>query len=304
MRLPKILTTPLPSGVLALGEDQITLGLLSRRRDALLRVESAPVGGECFKPGPVGLLHVERGVLASALSALVQRTGKLPSRGSLVVPTSWVRCVQVDTGGLPRQRQEAEDVIRWRIKKLLPCRPEEVRLDFLPVGSDGRVLVTLALDRPLAVVEDTVAAAGMRLGRIEPTVLAISNLAQPAGGARLIVAAEPRSLGFAGIQDGTIVLLRQKSLPADPGRAAEFVTRELDQSLTLLQPAPDAAGSVEVLVVAYDEVQAAGVEAHLLRCGGVAVRRLAVGADRVPAGVDLTAALLGTLLACGAGREE
>lgn len=304
MRRPRILTTPLPPAVLALDEERITLGLLSRRRDTLLRVESVPVGGECFKPGPVGLLQVERGMLASALSTLVQRVVQLPSRGSLVVPTSWVRCLHVETGGLPRQRQEAEDVIRWRLKKLLPCRPEEVRLDFLPIGDDGRVLVTLALDRPLAVVEDTVAAAGMTLGRIEPTVLAISNLAQPAGGARLIVAAEPRSLGFAGIRDGAIVLLRQKSLPVDPQRAAGFVARELDQSLALLQPAPEGAGSVEILVVAYDEDLAAGVEAHLLARAEVAVRRLAVGGDRVPPGVELPAALLGTLLACGAGREE
>lgn len=302
MKLPPFLTTPLPPCVLSLADDQIVLALLSRRRDALTRVEAAPLEGVCFQHGPVGLLHVERGLLSTSLATVAGRMGKLPPRASVLVPTSWVRCVQVDVGGLPRQRQEAEDVVRWRLKKLLPCRPEEVRLDFLP-GGDGRVVVALALDRPLAAIEEVLEAAGTRVGRIEPTAVAVSNLVPSSGGSYLVVVTEPRSLGFVAVSGGAIRLLRQKGLPGEASRAAEFVAREVDQSLALLGSGPEGGQAVEVWVVAFDEELAFEVEACVAGRAGVGVRRLVVGGDRVPAGTELPGALLGTLLACGAGRE-
>jgi hypothetical protein len=303
MKLPRFLTTPLPPSVVSLGDHEIALALLSRRRDALLRVEEVPVESECFRQGPIGLLGVDRALLAAALGRLVQRVGRLPAQGTVVLPTAWVRCVQVETGGLPRHRREAEDVIRWRLKKLLPCRPEEVRLDFLPAGGDGRVMVVLALDHPLSLVEEALAAAGMKVGRIEPTVLAVTSLVPSDGLPRLIVVTEPRSLGFAAMEDGVITLLRQKGLPADPDRAASFVAREVDQSVAQIQPPSEGARPVEVWVVALDQAVAVAVEEALDGRGGVTVRRLVAESALVPAGVTLSGALLGVLLASGAGRE-
>lgn len=303
MMLPRFLTTPLPPNVVSLGEDEIALGLLSRRRDALTRVETAALDGECFRQGPIGLLHVERAVLAAALGKLTQHVGRLPARGTVVLPMAWVRCVQVETGGLPRQRREAEDVIRWRLKKLLPCRPEEIRVDFLPTGGDGRVMVVLALDHPLTLIEDALAGAGMKVGRIEPTALAVTSLVPRDGVPRLIVVTEPRSLGFVAMENGVITLLRQKGLPADPDRAASFVAREVDQSVSQIQPPSEGARPVEVWLVALEEIAAASVEEALDGRGGVTVRRLVAQGERVPAGTTLSGALLGVLLACGAGRE-
>lgn len=303
MKLPRFLTTPLPPSVLALADDQIALASLSRRRDALMRVDAVPLDGECFRHGPVGLLQVDRALLAAAIGRLAQDAGKLPGRGTVLVPTAWTRSVQVDVGGLPRQRQEAEDVIRWRLKKLLPCRPEEVRLDYLPARDEGHVLVTLALDRPLSVIEETLAAAGMWAGRIETTALAVANLVPATGGPYLVVAAEPRSLGFVAMVGGTVALLRQKGLPGDPSRAADFVTREVDHSLTQLESTAEPGAGVEMWVVAFDEELALEVEASVANRPQIAVRRLVVSAERVPAGTTLPGALLGALLACGAGRE-
>lgn len=304
MKLPRFLTTPLPPSVLALADDHITLASLARRRDALARADLVPLDKECFRHGPVGLLQVDRALLAAAIGRLAQEVGKLPARGTVLVPTAWTRSVQVDVGGLPRQRQEAEDVIRWRLKKLLPCRPEEVRLDYLPARADGHVLVILALDRPLSVIEETLAAGGMRVGRIETTALAVANLVPAVGGPCLVVVAEPRSLGFVAVEGGTVVLLRQKGLPGDASRAADFVAREVDHSLAQLESVAGAGAGVEMWVVAFDEELALEVEASVAQRPQVAVRRLVVGAERVPARTTLPGALLGALLACGAGREE
>ena len=303
MKLPRFLTTPLPPSVLSLADDQIVLASLSRRRDALMRVDAVPLEGECFQQGPVGLLQVDRALLAAALGRLAQNVGKLPSRGTALLPTAWTRSVQVDVGGLPRHRQEAEDVIRWRLKKLLPCRPEEVRLDFLPARDEGQVLVTLALDRPLSVIEETLAAAGMWVGRLETTALAVANLVPAIGGPYLVVAAEPRSLGFVAVVGGVIALLRQKGLPGDPSRAADFVTREVEHSLNRLTGAVEAEAGIEMWVVAFDEELALEVKASVANRPQVTVRRLVVSAERVPVGTTLPGALLGALLACGAGRE-
>ena len=256
MKLPRFLTTPLPPSVVSLGDNEIALALLSRRRDALLRVGGGASRERVLPAGagrpPAGRPAAPRRGPGEAGAAGRQAAGP----GTVVLPTAWVRCVQVETGGLPRQRREAEDVIRWRLKKLLPCRPEEVRLDFLPAGGDGRVMVVLALDHPLSVIEDALAAAGMKVGRIEPTVLAVTSLVPPGRPA----AADRRHRGaLAGVRGHG----GRCHHPAPPERPAgrSWTVRppswpgRWTSRCRSIQPPSEGARPVEVWVVALDETR-------------------------------------------------
>jgi Tfp pilus assembly PilM family ATPase len=235
MNLRHVLATPYPQHAFVLDDSSLVYARLSRKRDAFERTEEARLPEGWCSLGPIGLLQVNRDAVAAALEALLGKLDKRPSRASLVIPNGWVRTVAVDVGSVPKQRQEAEDVIRWRLKKLLPCRPEDVRVDYLPAADDGRVLVMLALDRPLSFVEDAFAGAGVKLGRMVPSALALTTLLAPAELPRLLVMAEEGTLTLVGIVDGSIRLLRNKGLPRDEQRLVPLAQRELGQTIEHLR---------------------------------------------------------------------
>jgi len=297
MSLLALLRTPPPPHTFALGEDQLLYGRLSRRRDALAHVEKATFASEWFHLGPVGLLQVDRQALAAALAAVLGRVEKAPSHASLVIPNSWVRSVVVDVTNLPRQRQEAEDVVRWRLKKVLPCRPEEVRLDFRALGDSGRVLALLALDKPLAGVEETFAAGGVQLGRIEPAVLAMTTMLPTGSVPALLATVEERALALALVAGGSTVVVRHKPLPADARRAEIFVVRELARTLAHAREQEKLGERVAVWVACASAEDGAAVERWAEQEAGVEVHRLAMGPGRVPRLPDVAEMRLWSLLA-------
>ncbi len=270
--------TPSPPHAFAVFFDRLAYGRLSRARDALLHVAAAPLPAPWYQLGPVGVLQVERAGLESGLRTLLAGLDRVPRSASLTLPDAWVRALVVDAGPLPRHRDDAEEQLRWRLKKLLPCRPEDVRLDYCQVGDNGRQLVLLALEKPLATVEDVFAGAGVRLGRVEPLVLAVAALA-PGRGPGAVVTVDGRSLGIAVVSGGRLVLLREKVLPQSEARAQALLCHELTRSVGDLLAAH--AGAVSVWLAAGEE-WAEVVARWGATMPGVAVRLLDPGAGRVP----------------------
>lgn len=246
MNFRELLASPYPQHAFVLDDSSLAYARLSRKRDVFERTEEASLAEDWRSLGPIGLLQVDRDVVAAALEAVLGKLDKRPTKASLVVPNGWVRTVAVDVGTVPTQRQEAEDVIRWRLKKLLPCRPEEVRLDYLPApGDEGRAMVVLALDRPLSSIEDAFAATGVRVGRVVPSALALTALLPQSDLPRLLAVAETSTLTLVGLADGTVKLLRNKGLPRDEQRLAPLVSREMGQTVDHLRQQ----GGAEVLEV-------------------------------------------------------
>jgi hypothetical protein len=207
-----------------------------------------------------------------------------------------MRSVVVETGDLPHQRDEAEQVVRWRLKKLLPCRPEDVRLDFLTGGENGRMLVVLALDRPLSAVEEVFSAAGVHLGRMEPAALALTALLPVSAMPVLLAAVEEHALALVVLAGGKPVLLRHKPLPADAQRAEVFMTREITRTLAHAREQQGLTGPVVVWLASTDGERGTEVERWADGEPGVTVNRLAVGAGRVPLGSGVPDVRLWSLL--------
>ena len=303
MNVLTLLRTPPPVHAFAPGDDELVYGRLNGRRNALVRVERAPLPGDWFRLGPIGLLQVDRQELSGSLSALTRRLDKVPKQAGLVIPNAWIRSVVLEPGELPQPRDEAEEVVRWRLKKLLPCRPEDVRLDFIPSGEEGRILVVLALERPLATVEEVFTAAGVHIGRIEPAAVALTALLPASATPVVLAVVEERALALVVLAGGKPVLLRHKPLPADARRAELFITRELTRTLANAREQAKLIGPVVVWLVSADGEAVAEVERWADGETNVVVNRLAVGAGRVPVEVGSRDVSLWSLLGTAWGGE-
>ena len=297
LKLARLFRTPPPPHAFALGADSFVYGRMGKDRQGLERVESCPLDEDWSQLGPVGVLHADRQQLAAALGTVLKRLEKPPARASLVVPNAWVRSIVLDIENLPRQRGEAEEVLRWRLKKLLPCRPEEVRLDWLRAGENGRVLVLLALEKPLAGVEETFAAAGVQIGRIEPAALALTSLLPPESEAALLATSEGRTLALVLVVGGRIALVRHKVLPPDPGVAETFAVRELARTMQHAREREGTNGTLDVWVASQVGPLVEFIAEWSAREHGVVMHRMALGAGRVPAAPEVEPTRLWALLA-------
>ena len=81
--------------------------------------------------GPVGIQTVNRDRLSTALGAVQGRIDGA-RRAAAVVPTGWIRTHLFQFSDLPRRQSELDQVVRWRLKKLLPVLPSELRVSAIP----------------------------------------------------------------------------------------------------------------------------------------------------------------------------
>ena len=278
MNLEFVIRTPVPPHAFSLDAGSLLYARLSRQRDALERLELETLGEGWSQLGPVGLLSVDAQRLGAAVKAVVGRLDKRPVRASLVVPNAWLRSVVVDVDLLPRQRAEAEEVLRWRLKKILPCRPDEVRLDYVGGGEGGRVMVVLVLDRPVTAVEQAFAASGVQIGRLEPAVLALTPLLPDSRGASLLTVVERGALGLVLVAGGRVRLIRHKVLPSASDRAADFVVRELSRTVAHAREQEGISDTLTVHLACLDDELRPAVEAWSATEAGVGLAQLA-GSD-------------------------
>jgi type IV pilus assembly protein PilM len=124
-----------------------------------------------------------------------------------VLPDAAVRVVLLDFETLPAKRDEAESVVRFRLKKSLPFDVDKAKVSYHVQPSNGGVQVIAAVALS-SVVEDYEAAfrqAGYEPGVVMPSMLAAlgaANAAQPS----LVIKVDARTTSVA-IVDGQKLLL-------------------------------------------------------------------------------------------------
>jgi Tfp pilus assembly PilM family ATPase len=117
------------------------------------------------------------GALGDALRRLRAETGRW-DRASVLLPDSWFRINILDLQALPESRSEAEQAVRWSLRRTFPIDAASLRVAFEPVlKSPGavKVLVVTAVETTLAAIEKTFAEAGIDIVLIEPVGLNLWN---------------------------------------------------------------------------------------------------------------------------------
>jgi hypothetical protein len=169
-----------PPHVFALASGSLTYGGFHRSDggyvfDALETLELAPnTFTEGVLGGPVREPRLFHEQVAGFVASL---TGPIEA-ASLVLPDTWLRLIFSEFSELPRKSRERDEIVRWKLKRLVPFRVEDLRLSALPVTpfptqeEPLRLLLGFAIEVLMSQLEEAFHAAGVELGCVTNVTLA------------------------------------------------------------------------------------------------------------------------------------
>jgi len=135
----------LPPVVLELEPDFVAGARLegSPRQVRRLGVRELEVGA--LLPFPSRPNIVDEGAVRRAVSGVVEAVGNGSSRLGLLLPDASVRVAVLRFETLPEDRKEAESLVRWRMRDILPFAPEEARVCYQVLARETDAIELLAL---------------------------------------------------------------------------------------------------------------------------------------------------------------
>jgi type IV pilus assembly protein PilM len=153
-----------------------------------------------------------------------------------IVPDASVRVVLLDFDSLPTNRQEADSVVRFRLKKSLPFDVEKAKVSY-HAQTSGQGLRLVAAVALATVVEDYEAAfreAGYSPGVVLPSMLAALGAAD-ASRATLVVKVDARTTSLAILDSGQLLLFRTLENARGVAISGEQLAEEVYPSIVFFQ---------------------------------------------------------------------
>jgi type IV pilus assembly protein PilM len=126
-----------------------------------------------------------------------------------ILPDTSVRVVLLDFETLPSKPDEAEAVVRFRLKKSLPFDPEDARISYhaQSTGKGTQVVAAVVLKTVLEEYESAFRAAGYSPGVVMPSMLAALGAAD-AERPTLVVKVDAHTIGIAILDQEHLLLIR------------------------------------------------------------------------------------------------
>ncbi|MEO8277110.1 MAG: hypothetical protein ABI639_12925 [Thermoanaerobaculia bacterium] len=172
----------MPPHVFAVRRRELRFASFSRASGAsaleLAEFHALPLADGLFGSGPLGVPVGDSAALAESVKMLLARVATPVKEASLVMPDSWTRSMVIELGDLPDEPAARVEVLRFRIKRTVPYRVEDLRIEAVPLsGGEGSTtptnyFVTLANASVCTVLEQGFARCGVRIGRISGATLA------------------------------------------------------------------------------------------------------------------------------------
>jgi hypothetical protein len=271
-RLLGVEPVPSPPHVFALDGERLRYGqFVNDRHGFRLRAfREAALPRDPFQHGPLGGPLRDPAAFRALVTGMVKAIPGGAREASLVLPDTWLRVTFTESGDLPRDASALEDVLRWKLKRLVPFRVDELRVNATEVSpipgqeEPRRLLLGFAVEQLLAQIEDGFAAAGVRIGQISNASLSLLAAVAPsvAGvySALVLVGDEGYTLIFS--RGGEPVLHRYKgftgTLP-EASRAA-FVGRDLKLTRNFLDEHFPGSAIGSVLLLSPPELEPAWLD--------------------------------------------
>ena len=227
----------------------------ARANEAGKNLEAAtltPLPPGLLMPGLQQANLPERAKLVPALRDLLAAVAGRSRDICLIIPDATTRVMLLDFETLPDKPQEADSVVRFRLKKSLPFDVEQSAVSFDRQGTASPIRVVAAVT-PRSVLEEyeaLVSEAGYNPGSVMPSTLAALGLAD-ASKPTMVIKVEQGTTTFAIVDQDQVLLYRA----LDNGGAAVTGESLVDDVNTSLVYFEDRYG------VGVDRVLVTGVQA-------------------------------------------
>ena len=172
---------PSPPHVFALDAARLRYGQLIVDRQGLrLRAfRQLALPPDTFQNGLLGGPLRDPGAFRELVGGILDGVPGGVREASLVVPDAWLRVTYAESGELPRGGAALDEVLRWKLRRLVPFRVDELRIGAAEVSplpgqeEPRRLLMGFAIEQLLAQIEDAFTAHGVRLGQISNVSLSL-----------------------------------------------------------------------------------------------------------------------------------
>jgi len=151
----------------------------------------------------------DAGAVGQAIESALSSVGGHGRDVIAILPDTVVRVVLLDFDTLPSKRDEAEAVVRFRLKKSLPFDPNDAQISYHAQSSSKavRVVAAVVLKKVLEEYESAFRDAGYNPGMVMPSMLAALGAAD-AERPTLVVKVDARTISVAILDQDQMLLFR------------------------------------------------------------------------------------------------
>ena len=312
----------MPPHVFTLDDQRLRYGQFARDRHGfrLRAFREAALPRDPFHHGPLGGPPRDPAAFRETVARLVKSIPGGVRDASLVLPDTWLRVNFSESGDLPKTADALDEVLRWKLRRLVPFRVDDLRVGATEVSplpgqqEPRRLLLGFAAEPLMAQVEEAFSAAGVRLGQVTNASLALLSALSPSAqtpvgssavfAAVVLVGSEGYTLIFA--RGSEPVLHRYKAFTGTlpEGSRTSFVARDLKLTRNFLDEHFPGSRLGPVLLLAPPELEPSwldrleqGLDTPAAPLDGRHLPPLRVEEAAVPAWRDLAPML-------GAARQE
>ena len=189
--------------------DRVIAARAADSRQVLELCSTSELAPGCVVPDLTEANLRQREAVVSALREVLGHVGARSRDVTAVLPDAAVRVALLDFETLPSKREEAEGVVRFRLRKSLPFDVDKAKVSYQAQASNGavRVVAAIALNSVIEEYEAVIREAGFSPGVVLPSMLAAVSGA-PANRGTLVVKVDARTTSIAILDQQQLLLFR------------------------------------------------------------------------------------------------
>ena len=189
--------------------DRVIAARVSDSRQVLDLCSTSELAPGCVVPDLTEENLRQRDAVVSALREVLGNVGSRSRDVTAVLPDAAVRVALLDFEALPLKREEAEGVVRLRLRKSLPFDVDKAKVSYQAQSVNGtvRVVAAVALNSVIEEYEAVIREAGFNPGIVLPSMLA-ALLGAPADRGTLVVKVDARTTSIALLDQQQLLLFR------------------------------------------------------------------------------------------------
>jgi type IV pilus assembly protein PilM len=189
--------------------DRVLAGRVSDSGDVVAECASHELAPGSVVPDLIETNLRQRAAVYKTIADTLSRVGGRSRDVIAVLPDAAVRVVLLDFDALPSSRQEAEGVVRFRLKKSLPFDVDKAKVSYHAQISGGnvRVIAAVALSSVVEDYESAFREAGYSPGIVLPSMLAALGAANTTG-PTLVIKVDARTTSIAILDKQQLLLFR------------------------------------------------------------------------------------------------